>query len=79
MHTPNTFGLFIQPGDTTAPARVSIVLQHLPQAEDGRLFITPECTSLDELEGQINALQDDLDQLRARAEAGFSTGGLKAR
>jgi hypothetical protein len=30
------------------------------RGEDGRLFITPECTSFEEIEGQINSLQDEL-------------------
>jgi hypothetical protein len=32
-----------------------------------RKLITPECTSFDEIEGQINSLQDELDELRDRA------------
>jgi hypothetical protein len=39
------------------------------------VFITPECFSFDELEGYINALQDDLDQLRVRARRAFQQGG----
>ena len=38
---------------------------------EGRVFISPECLSFDELEGHINALQDDLDQLRERAKRAF--------
>ena len=34
--------------------------------QDGRVFVTPECVSHTELEGQINALQDNLDLLRTR-------------
>ena len=41
----------------------------------GRVFITPECFSLDELEGYINALQDNLDQLRERARRAFRQEG----
>ncbi len=37
------------------------------RGEDGRLFVTPECSSLEEIEGQINSLQDELDELRERA------------
>jgi hypothetical protein len=39
--------------------------------EDGRLFITPECSSFDELKGQINSLQDELDDIRERARRAF--------
>ena len=31
---------------------------------DGRLLITPECASFEEVEGQINSLQDELDEIR---------------
>ena len=74
MHTLGTFALYIRPGDPLTPARVRIVIQDHLTLEDGRVFITPECTSLDELEGQINALQDDLDELRARANRAFQQG-----
>ena len=43
----------------------------LHPGEDGRLFITPECTSFEEIEGQINSLQDELDELRDRARRAF--------
>ena len=75
MHTPGTFALSIQPGDPLTPARVKVMVQgHVTDAE-GRVFITPECFSFDELESYINALQDDLDQLRERARRAFQQGG----
>jgi hypothetical protein len=39
--------------------------------EDGRLFITPECTSSEEVEGQLNFLQNELDEIRERARRAF--------
>jgi hypothetical protein len=33
----------------------------------GRLFITPEFAFFEEIEGQINSLEDELDELRERA------------
>ena len=75
MQALGTFALYIRPGDPLTPARVQVMVQgHLVDEAD-RVFITPECTSLDELEGQINALQDDLDQLRARAKRAFQQEG----
>ncbi len=71
MQALSTFALYIRPGDPLMPARVRIMVQGYTSDEDSRVLITPECTSLDELEGQINALQDDLDQLRARAKRVF--------
>jgi hypothetical protein len=35
------------------------------------LFITPECATFEEIEGQINSLQDELDELRERAHRVF--------
>jgi hypothetical protein len=74
MHTPGAFALYIQPDDPLTPARVRIMIQGHGAGDDERVFITPECTSLDEFEGQINALQDDLDQLRERAKRAFRRG-----
>jgi hypothetical protein len=71
MHDTGTFELHIRPGDALVPARVKIALQRHTEDEDGRLFITPECATLDEIEGQINALQDELDELRMRARRIF--------
>jgi hypothetical protein len=42
---------------------------------DGRVFITPECLSLHELEGHSKAPRDDLDQIRERARRVFRQGG----
>ena len=75
MQALSTFALYIQPGDPLTPARVRIMVQGYTSDEDSRVFITPECTSLDELEGQINALQYDLDELRTRARRAFHQGG----
>jgi hypothetical protein len=33
--------------------------------------MTPECASFEEIEGQINSLQDELDDLRERARRAF--------
>jgi hypothetical protein len=67
MHLLGAFELDIQPGTRDAPATVKIALLRYTRGADGRLIITPECTSFDEIEGQINSLQDELDELRDRA------------
>ena len=71
MHVFGAFELDIQPGTPDNPASVRIVLLRYTRGEDGRLFITPECTSLEEVEGRINSLQDELDELRERARGAF--------
>jgi len=50
---------------------VKIALLRYTRGEDSRLFITPECTAHEEIEGQINALQDELDETRERARRAF--------
>jgi hypothetical protein len=70
MRLIETFLLDIRPGDGEAPPRVRISVPHMAAA-GGRVFLTPECSSLEEIEGQINGLQDELDQLRERARRAF--------
>ncbi len=50
---------------------VKIALLRYTRGEDRRLFVTPECTSFEEIEGQINSLQDELNELRERARRAF--------
>jgi hypothetical protein len=71
MHLLGALELEIRPGTPENPAGVKIALLRYTRGEDGRLFITPECVSFEEIEGQINALQDELDELRDRARRAF--------
>jgi hypothetical protein len=71
MKTPGTFALYIRPGDPHTPARAKVMVQSCFTDSDGRVFITPECVALGEIEGYINGLQDDLDQLREIAKRTF--------
>ena len=71
MHVFGAFELDIQPGTPDTPASVRVALVRYVRGEDGRLFITPECASLEEGEGQINSLQDELDEIRERARRAF--------
>jgi hypothetical protein len=68
MHLLGAFELDIRPG---TPDSVKIALACYTRGEDGRLFITPECASFEEIEGQINSLQDELDEIRERARRAF--------
>jgi hypothetical protein len=70
----NLFGAFeldIRPGTPDSSAGVRIALVRYTRGEDGRLLITPECASFEDIEGQINSLQDELDELRERARRAF--------
>jgi hypothetical protein len=71
MHLLGAFELDIRPGTPENPAAVTIALLRYTRGEDGRLYITPECSSFEEIEGQINSLQDELDELRERARRAF--------
>ena len=61
----------VRPGTPDAPATIKIALLRYTRGEDGRLLITPECTAFEEIEGQINSSQDELDELRERARRAF--------
>ena len=67
MHVFGAFELDIQPGTPDNPASVRIALLRYTRGEDGRLFITPACTSYEEIEGQLNSLQDELRERARRA------------
>src|SRR3712207_7926517 len=79
MHVFGAFELEVQPGSPDNPASVRVALLRYTRGEDGRLFVTPECTSLGEVEGQINSLQDELDELRERARSEEHTSELQSR
>ncbi len=71
MHVFGAFELDITPGTPDNPASVKVALLRYTKGEDGRLFITSDCASLEDLEGQINSLQDELDEIRERARRAF--------
>jgi len=71
MRTVGAFTLHIEPASGAFPPRVAIALANVGPAERGKLRLTPDCMTLDELEGAINALQDELDLLRADARREF--------
>jgi hypothetical protein len=71
MHLLGAFELDIKPGTPDNVATISIALLRYSRGEDGRLFITPQCTSFEEIEGQINPLQDESGELGERARRAF--------
>ena len=76
MRTTGAFTLHVEPATEAMPARVSIVLSGTVPDAPGALRLTPDCMTLDQLESCINALQDELDVLRAVARGVFdSTAG----
>jgi hypothetical protein len=71
MHLFGALELEIRPGTPDNPAGLKIALLRYTRGEDRRLFITPECASFAEIDGQINSLQDELDEIRERARRAF--------
>jgi hypothetical protein len=71
MHISGAFDLDISPGTSDDPACVRIALHKASFDPSGRVFVTAECLSLKEVEGQINSLQVELDEIRERARRAF--------
>jgi hypothetical protein len=71
MHLFGAFELDVGPGTPDNPASIRVALLRYTRGEDGRLFITPECATFEEVEGQLNSLQDELDEIRERARRAF--------
>jgi hypothetical protein len=56
MHVFGAFELDIRPSTPDNRTGVKNALLRYTRGEDGHLFITPECLSFEEVEGQINSL-----------------------
>jgi hypothetical protein len=73
MRTAGVFILSVVPETASTPTRVSIGLARGGPDHRGVLHVTRQCMTLDELEGCINALQDELDVIRAEARRTFAS------
>jgi hypothetical protein len=73
MRTAGVFVLHIEPETASTPTRLSIALSGAAPDHRGVLHVTRECMTLDDLEGCINALQDELDVIRAEARRAFAS------
>ena len=72
MHLFGAFELDVQARHSQITLhRIRVALLRYTRGEDGRLFITPECATFEEVEGQLNSLQDELDEIRERARRAF--------
>ncbi len=71
MHVFEALELDIRPETSNTSASVRIALLRYTRGEDVRLLITSQCASFEEMEGQINSLQHELDEIRERARRAF--------
>ncbi len=72
MRTAGAFELHMEPETEAHPMRVSICLSDMRADDRGVVHMSPDCMTLDVLEGCIDALQDELDLLRVQARRAFS-------
>ena len=70
MKDVGAFELHVEPETAAHLMKVSI---WLTTADKGMVRLSPDCVSLDDLEGVINRLQDELDTLRVRARLTFAS------
>ena len=70
MKDAGAFELHVEPETAAHLMKVSI---WLTTADKGMVRLSPDCVSLDDLEGVINRLQDELDTLRVRARLTFAS------
>jgi hypothetical protein len=67
MHLLGAFELDTGPGTPDNPPSVTVALPRYKRGEDRRLFVTSDCASFEEIEGQIDSLQDELRERARRA------------
>lgn len=69
--TNSHFGLRVQwPAHAPAPS-VSIFLQRLVRHANGMLSVTPVCSTLQEMEAQIEELKEELDEMLRQTRRAF--------
>ena len=65
------FGLRVErPAHSLAPS-VYLVLQSIVRQANGMLSVTPVCSSLEEMEGQIEQLKGELDEMLRQTRRAF--------
>jgi hypothetical protein len=73
-HLRSRFGLSVrQAAHATGPS-VHIFLQGIVRHSNGMLSVTPACSSLGEMEGQIEQLKEELDEMLRQARRAFRDG-----
>jgi hypothetical protein len=65
------FGLSVRRAAHDTSPSAHIFLQGIVRQANGMLSVTPLCSSLEEMEGQIEQLKDELDEMLRQARRAF--------
>ena len=65
------FGLRVHQSTRAQGPTVHIFLQRLVRHANGMLAVTPDCASLAEMEGEIEQLKEELDDMLRQARRAF--------
>jgi HAMP domain-containing protein len=65
------FGLSVRRGVHAGEPSAHIFLQGIVRHSNGMLSVTPVCTSLAEMEGQIEQLKEELNEMLEQARRAF--------
>jgi hypothetical protein len=66
------FGLNVRRATRSHATSAHIFLQRIVRHENGMLAVTPICSSLAEMEGQIDDLKDELEDVLRQARQAFA-------
>ena len=66
------FGLDVTHGSRSHRISAHVFLQGVVRHANGMLLVTPVCSSLEEMEGQIETLKGELDEVLRQARKAFS-------
>ena len=65
------FGLNVRWGARSRAPSAHIFLQSIVRHSNGMLSVTPVCSSLAEMEGQVERLKEELDEVLGQARRAF--------
>jgi hypothetical protein len=65
------FGLSVRQGAHASGPSAHIFLQSIVRHSNGMLSVTPVCESLAEMEGQIEQLKEELDEMLRQARRAY--------
>jgi hypothetical protein len=71
-HGDSRFGLNVQRSSRASAPTVHIFLQRIVRQANGMLSVTPACSSLAEIESEIEVLRENLDAVLRQARQAFA-------